>query len=175
MNEMKVARGLGWFSIGLGLAEIVAGREIGRTLGMEDRTWLIRAYGVREIASGIAIFSQDTPRAGVWSRVAGDVLDLATLVSAYSGGQPEARQRGRGHRVDRRDHVRWTTGARSGSTAAGRTRPTASISSTSPTGRAAAPPRENSRRPIGNAFGPLPQGQTGPRPDGRLAAAITKL
>ena len=42
MNEMKVASGLGWFSIGLGLAEIVAGREIGRSLGMEDRSWLIR-------------------------------------------------------------------------------------------------------------------------------------
>jgi hypothetical protein len=89
MNEMKVARGLGWFSIGLGLAEIVAGREIGRTLGMEDRTWLIRAFGVREIASGITIFSQDTPRAGVWSRVAGDVLDLATLASAYREDNPK--------------------------------------------------------------------------------------
>src|SRR3954463_14171083 len=89
MNEMKVARGLGWFSIGLGLAEIVAGREIGRTLGMEGRTWLIRAYGGREIVSGITIFSQDTPRAGVWSRVAGDVLDLATLASAYRDDNPK--------------------------------------------------------------------------------------
>ena len=88
MNEMKVARGLGWFSIGLGLAEIVAGREIGRTLGMEDRAWLIRAYGVREIVSGHTIFSQDTPRAGVWSRVAGDLLDLATLASAYRDDNP---------------------------------------------------------------------------------------
>src|SRR3954466_9036578 len=89
MNEMKVARGLGWFSIGLGLAEIVAGREIGRTLGMEDRSWLIRAYGVREIASGIAIFSEDNPRLGVWSRVVGDALDLATLASAYTEDNPK--------------------------------------------------------------------------------------
>ena len=89
MNEMKVARGLGWFSIGLGLSEILAGEEIGRTLGMEDRTWLLRAFGLREIASGVTILAQDTPRAGVWSRVAGDVLDLATLVSAYRDDNPK--------------------------------------------------------------------------------------
>jgi len=89
MNEMKVARGLGWFSIGLGLSEILAGREIGRTLGMEDRTWLLRAFGVREIASGVTILSQDVPRMGVWSRVFGDALDLATLVAAYREDNPK--------------------------------------------------------------------------------------
>ena len=165
MNEMKVARGLGWFSIGLGLAEIVAGREIGRTLGMEDRDWLIRAYGVREIASGVAIFSQDKPRAGVWSRVAGDVLDLAALASAYREDNPK------------RDNVAAAIASIVGITCGGLLvreaapqRPAArvlppSISSTSPTGRAAAPPRENSRRPIGKRLrGRSRRGQTGPRP-----------
>jgi hypothetical protein len=35
MNEMKVARVLGWFSIGLSATEIVAGTQIGRALRMD--------------------------------------------------------------------------------------------------------------------------------------------
>jgi len=50
MDARKMAKGLGWFSIGLGLAEIAAGRQIGRALGMEHRTGLLGAYGAREIA-----------------------------------------------------------------------------------------------------------------------------
>lgn len=89
MNEMKVARGLGWFSIGLGLTEVVAGRALGRALGMEDRTWVLRAFGVREIAAGVAILAMDNPGPGVWARVGGDVMDLAALVSGFTEDNPE--------------------------------------------------------------------------------------
>lgn len=89
MNEMKVARGLGWFSIGLGVAEIVAGREIGRELGIEDQDWLIRAFGVREVAAGVAILALDQPKAGVWARVAGDALDLAALGAGFTEDNPK--------------------------------------------------------------------------------------
>ncbi len=89
MNEMKVARGLGWFSIGLGVAEVVAGKALGRALGMEDRSWLLRLYGVREIAAGVGIFARDNPAPWVWARVAGDVLDIATLASAYTEDNPK--------------------------------------------------------------------------------------
>jgi uncharacterized membrane protein len=79
----KLAKGLGWFSIGLGLAELLAPRAIANISGVpKRRTGLIRLYGLREIASGIAIFSQKKPAAGVWSRVAGDALDLASLGAA---------------------------------------------------------------------------------------------
>jgi hypothetical protein len=105
MNEMKVARGLGWFSIGLGLTEVVAGRSLGRALGMEDRTWLLRGFGLREIASGVGILSRDSPTLGVWSRVAGDALDLAALGSAYTSDNPE------------RDNVALAIGAVAGITA----------------------------------------------------------
>lgn len=57
MDEMKVARGMGWFSIGLGLVEAVAGRNIGRALGMEDQAHVFRAFGAREIATGVAILT----------------------------------------------------------------------------------------------------------------------
>jgi hypothetical protein len=89
MNEMKVAHGLGWFSIGLGLTEVIAGRSLGRALGMEDKSWLLRAFGVREIATGVAILSLDQPKLGVWARVAGDALDLAALGSEFTEDNPK--------------------------------------------------------------------------------------
>jgi len=89
MDEMKVARGLGWFSIGLGLVEAVAGRSVGRVLGMEDRSLVFRAFGAREIAAGVAILTMEQPKAGVWARVAGDALDLAALTSGLTPDNPK--------------------------------------------------------------------------------------
>lgn len=88
MNEMKVARGLGWFSIGLGVVEMLAGRELGRTLGMEDKGWLFRVFGVREAATGVAILAMENPKAGLWARVAGDAFDLAALGSGFTEDNP---------------------------------------------------------------------------------------
>jgi uncharacterized membrane protein len=84
IGAQRVARGLGWFSIGLGLAELLAPSLIARLCGGQGKhTGLIRLYGVREIAAGLMIFSQgNKPAAGVWSRVAGDAMDLATLAAA---------------------------------------------------------------------------------------------
>ena len=80
-NAHSVARGLGWFSIGLGLAEILAPRALTRGLGMEGHEQIVRAYGVREIATGIGILSSTHPVAWIWGRVGGDALDIATLVT----------------------------------------------------------------------------------------------
>jgi hypothetical protein len=89
MNEERVAHGLGWFSIGLGLTEVLAGRELGRALGMEDRTGLLRGFGLREIATGLGILSRARPTAWVWGRVAGDALDLAALASGLTEDNPK--------------------------------------------------------------------------------------
>lgn len=75
----KVARGLGWFSIGLGLAELLLPRVMARATGMPGRETLLRAYGVREIATGVALLTARNPRPWLWARVAGDALDMATL------------------------------------------------------------------------------------------------
>lgn len=85
VSAERLARGLAWFSIGLGLAQLLAPRAVARLAGGHGRhTGLVRLYGAREIASGLMIFSQGRmPAAGVWSRVAGDALDLATLGAAY--------------------------------------------------------------------------------------------
>ena len=79
-SAKKLAKGLGWFSIGLGLAELLAPRAIANISGVSNtRTGLIRLYGLREIASGITIFAQEKPTEGMWSRVAGDAMDLTSL------------------------------------------------------------------------------------------------
>jgi uncharacterized membrane protein len=87
----RLARGLGWFSIGLGMAELLAPRAIASISGVSNKhTGLIRLYGLRELAAGVAIFSQKQPAAGLWSRVAGDALDLASLGMAFTA--PDAKR-----------------------------------------------------------------------------------
>ncbi len=89
MIEIQVARGLGWFSIGLGVAEVVGGKTIGGALGLKGRSGLLRAFGLREIAAGVAILAMKSPKAGVWARVAGDTLDLVALGSGFTEDNPE--------------------------------------------------------------------------------------
>jgi len=77
--------GLGWFSIGLGLAEVAAPRTVAELIGVPDDATtrqILRAYGAREIATGIGILASRPHPAWMWARVAGDVLDLATLAAA---------------------------------------------------------------------------------------------
>jgi uncharacterized membrane protein len=90
-NARRMAKGLGWFSLGLGLTELLAPKFIARISGVpERRAGTIRLFGVREIASGIAIFAQKNPAQAVWSRVAGDALDLASLGLACTS--PDAKR-----------------------------------------------------------------------------------
>jgi hypothetical protein len=84
-----LAQGLGWLSIGLGVAELAAPGNLARFLGMEERTELIRIYGMREIATGLAILSQDDPTPWLWGRVGGDALDLATLATGLGRSNPQ--------------------------------------------------------------------------------------
>ena len=81
------ARGLGWFSIGLGLAQIGAPRTVARLIGVnddEDTRSTMFAIGLREITSGIGILSGSRPTGWLWSRVGGDLMDLALLGKALN-------------------------------------------------------------------------------------------
>src|SRR5678816_2219634 len=89
-SAKRLAKGLGWFSIGLGLAELLAPRAIASISGVSNKhTGLIRLYGLREIGAGITIFAQKKPTEGVWSRVVGDAIDLTSLGIAATN--PEAK------------------------------------------------------------------------------------
>jgi hypothetical protein len=84
----RLAKGLGWFSLGLGLCELLAPQKITRALGIEGQESLVRAYGAREIGSAILCLSTEK-QAGLWSRVGGDALDIATLMTAYRDDNPK--------------------------------------------------------------------------------------
>jgi uncharacterized membrane protein len=84
------ARGLGWFSIGLGLAQIGAPRAVARLIGVnddEETKNTMFAIGLREITSGIGILSRPRPAGWVWSRVGGDLMDLALLGKAMKSDE----------------------------------------------------------------------------------------
>lgn len=82
-GEAALAKGLGVFSIGLGLAELLAPRQVARFIGLRDE-WplLLRTLGVRELISGLGIMTRRRPAGALWSRVAGDVMDLTLLGGA---------------------------------------------------------------------------------------------
>ncbi|WP_420139889.1 hypothetical protein [Sphingomonas sp.] len=86
----RLARALGWFSIGLGITELVAPGKLARTLGLDDKEGLIRAYGARELASAVPTLSVDKP-IGLATRIGGDALDLATLATALHRDNPKRR------------------------------------------------------------------------------------
>jgi hypothetical protein len=79
-GPMRVpARALGWFSIGLGLAELAMPRTLARAAGMPNLPILTRTFGLREIGTGIGILTSKDPSPWLWGRVAGDALDVATV------------------------------------------------------------------------------------------------
>jgi len=84
----RVGNVLGWFSLGLGLVQLLAPDRITRALGMEGQETLVRAYGAREIGSGMLSLSTEKSL-GLWSRVAGDGIDIATLMTALRDDNPK--------------------------------------------------------------------------------------
>lgn len=91
MNARKAARALGWFSIGLGAIEVVAPGWLQRQLGVKGHSGLTRFYGMRELLAGAGILGRANPAPWVWSRVAGDALDLLTLGMGAAGSRRKGR------------------------------------------------------------------------------------
>lgn len=87
-----LATALGVFSLGLGLWEALAPRSVGDRTGVRLPA-VVRGYGVREMAVGIGILSSERPAFWLWSRVAGDALDLATLAASYHRSLPDDRRK----------------------------------------------------------------------------------
>lgn len=84
----QLARGLGWFSLALGAVELMAPGTLTRALGLQGKEKLVRAYGVREVMAGIPTLSMDK-QVGLASRIAGDVIDIATLLPALGPHNPK--------------------------------------------------------------------------------------
>jgi uncharacterized membrane protein len=86
-SEERLARALGWFSLGLGLMQLAAPRRMARMIGVHDNDRnrnAMLALGVRELTSGIGILRGTEPAPWLWSRVGGDLMDLALLGRAMN-------------------------------------------------------------------------------------------
>ncbi len=82
-SALHLARNLGYFSIGLGVLELLAPHRLSRFLGLRGGESLIAFFGVREVATGMAILSSREPVPFVWGRVAGDAADLTALLFGF--------------------------------------------------------------------------------------------
>ena len=85
-TNVVLGRGLGAFSIGLGLAELAAPRALARWIGIDDcgaPVPILRAFGAREALAGIGLLAKPQAAVGPWARVLGDAIDLAFLTWAF--------------------------------------------------------------------------------------------
>jgi hypothetical protein len=81
-DKDELARFLGWFSVGLGAAQVAAPKTMCKIVGAKGEgiaPTLMRMMGVREITQGVGILSRPRPTMWLWSRVGGDALDLSLL------------------------------------------------------------------------------------------------
>lgn len=88
MNTRRIANGLGWFSLALGVTELVAAKPLARAFGMSPM--LIRGFGIREILAGVGILARQKKGAGVWARIGGDALDVLALGNAMRSSSTRA-------------------------------------------------------------------------------------
>jgi len=92
-DKDPLAQFLGWFSIGLGTAQLTAPRAMCKLVGAKGEgssPTLMRLVGLRELTQGMGILARPRPTAWLWSRVAGDALDL-TLLAAVAVKNRRAR------------------------------------------------------------------------------------
>ncbi len=81
-KDGRLAQGLGWFSLGLGLAQVTMPGRVTRLVGVRDHgesRMVQRLVGARELMAAAGILSGWKPGVWLWARVAGDVMDLALL------------------------------------------------------------------------------------------------
>jgi uncharacterized membrane protein len=81
-SGIRAARALGFFSLVLGIVQLIRPERILRLIGLrssQDRTTAMRLVGARELVSGVGLVARPQPVLFAWSRVAGDLVDLALL------------------------------------------------------------------------------------------------
>ncbi|MBV9672314.1 MAG: hypothetical protein JO076_05755 [Verrucomicrobia bacterium] len=89
ISEQNIRLILGLFSVGLGLTEVFKAYALARSLGMVGKAGLLRFFGVREIVAGIGLLFGSRLSLWLWARVAGDALDILTLVPGLSPNNPK--------------------------------------------------------------------------------------
>lgn len=83
-----IGRGLGWFSVALGAAELIFPKTLSRWIGANPdgaAPVIMRLVGIRELAVGASVLLQPRRPLPLWARVAGDAVDLALVGLAATG------------------------------------------------------------------------------------------
>jgi hypothetical protein len=75
----RLARGLGYFSIALGVAEVLMPRTVAKAADVNIARPLLTVYGGREISAGVGLLRASDPAPWLWGRVGGDAVDIATV------------------------------------------------------------------------------------------------
>jgi uncharacterized membrane protein len=99
MGEHKLkglARGLGWGSLGMAAIPLAAPNAVRRISGVDDSTlagFLVPLIGARELFHAAALLGSRLPERWVWTRVAGDAVDLTAMGCAVSRRRGARRRR----------------------------------------------------------------------------------
>lgn len=92
----KASRGLGLFSLGLAAAFLARPGGTARFAGVNDGSverGIIAGVGLRELVPGIGLLMQAQPAGWVWSRVAGDTMDVSFVAYELFSGRAKKRER----------------------------------------------------------------------------------
>lgn len=79
MDANRLSRGLGWWSVGLGLTELTFAERFCQRLGFRGRLDWVHLHGVREVIKGVGLLTGRDSRPWLRARLAGDVFDLCVL------------------------------------------------------------------------------------------------
>lgn len=90
MEARTIGRAIGAASLAFGVTDIVMGKTFGRGIGAGDHNGalLFRSVGAREVATGVAGLIWPHSSAPVWTRLAADLVDLATLGTIIAKPNP---------------------------------------------------------------------------------------
>ena len=95
-ESQRLAQGLGYLSLGVGVAQVAAPRLVAWLTGArpsQAHKSVVRAVGLRELAAGAGLLSANTTSPWLWARAAGDVMDLAMLGAGLASGKVGRRRR----------------------------------------------------------------------------------
>ncbi len=84
-GEDRLAKALGWFSIGLGVPQLLVPGKVNRLIGVDDNRRnrrIMRAVGLRELGGAAGILDRPRPAGFLLARVVGDTMDLLLLQAA---------------------------------------------------------------------------------------------
>jgi uncharacterized membrane protein len=89
--------GIGWASVALGLAELLAPRSMARLVGIRDHRRaqrIVMLMGLRELVSGVGLLAARRRGPWLWLRLGGDVVDLALLRTSRVSSRTTSRNDG---------------------------------------------------------------------------------